>query len=74
LFFILYVRAFFKVIFVGVFVTGTANSKVMLVCLACYSRAALSNVGLLKWARLTFNVHVAIKGAMMGNFIVHEIS
>jgi len=55
-------------------VTGAANSKVMLVCLACYSRAALSNIGLLKWARLTLNVHVAIKGAMMGNFIVHEVS
>jgi len=55
-------------------VTGTANSKVMLVRLACYSRAALSNMGLLKWARLKLNAHVAIKGTMMGNFIVHEAS
>jgi len=60
--------------FVGIPVTGTANSKVMLVCLACYSRAALLNIGLLKWARLTLSAHVAIKGAMMGNFIVHEVS
>jgi hypothetical protein len=74
LFFVLYVRAIFRVIFVGVFVTGTVNSNVMLVFLACYSRAALSNIGLLKWARLKFNVHVTIKGAMIGNLIVREVS
>lgn len=70
----MYVRAICWVIFVGIPVNGTDNFKVMLVCLACYSRAALSNVGLLNWASLTLNVHVAIKGAMMGNFVVHEDS
>lgn len=74
MFFVLHVRAIFRVIFVGIPVTGTANSKVMLECLACFSRAALSNTGLLKWARLTLNVHVAIKSAMMGNLIVDEDS
>ena len=74
MFFVLYVRAVFRIIFLGIFVTGTANSKDVLVCLAYYSRAVLSNVGLLQWARLTLNVHVTIKGAMMGNFIVHEVS